>query len=135
MTTQQQHLVELIFTVFVLNLFKHSNNPANAMNWLKQTCIILDINQDLMQQMVLSIMSRDLPLPVLVDELAHTLYNTKQGVHVIIKLAVCSRSQVYRRIKRFAAHPIRMQPVFDSDQAYYAAEFLSKFDKIGGVIP
>jgi len=134
MTEYQHRLSELMFTAFTLSLFERCHNPANTFAWFKATCLLLHIDPDPMQRLLLNIMSGKSVLREVVDELAYLLFAKNHSLHGIIKMAVRSRAQTYRRIKLYRVKGYIPQPLrFNEDEARYAAEFLKAFEPIGGI--
>lgn len=134
MTERQRRISELMFTMFILNLFERTTNPASAMAWLRATCTLLQKDETIMQRLVLGIMGRPLSLIKISDELGYILLASNQSVNGIIKLAARSRAQVYRHIKLYPQQGQPLKLTFTDEDARFAAEFLKAFDAIGGIL-
>lgn len=126
--------VELMFTAFVLNIFERSHNPTQAMAWLKATCLLLNQDTDMMQRLVLSIMGKPLALQKITNELGMLMLDSNQDISGIIKLALVSRSQVYRNIKNFRTKGTPLKLSLTKDELVFAAQFLKAFAPIGGLL-
>lgn len=135
MTNRQIKVVELLFTLFVLNLFETSHNSTQAFVWLKETCIFMHKDVEIMQRLYLHVLQSSTPIEKISDELAYILHRTNQSINGIIKLRLRSRAQIYRRIKLYETKDYVVSPTtFSEEEARYAAEFLKAFASIGGML-